>query len=478
MGVDTKAFTKGLAGARAELAMFGRNMSTIGLALGGVGAIGAFAFHKVVMAASNLEEQTDRARDEFGKYSGYVIEQSKLMATAFGVSKKSFLSTASVIAAMLDQAGYAGDAIAKMSVQLVKTTLDMSRYVDVSQEMAIEDIKSGLAGHPISLLKYGVNLKQVNLQQYAFMHGITKTNTELTEEQKVMATLGLIQERTAKMAGNLAKTGDKVAGAVEAVKGRFENLGATIGDSFLLMAAGGLMEVQLGLQALETYWVNTGKAALASSEASITGLQGQHAAMGPLQDAIGTIADIWQFVQEGFLLFQGVVLVGVRSIIGVLDKLESALVVIGNVVPGTNFKKSGFLKVMYESMDDLVKAQGEAFKKVTHGPWAHEFIDQSFDKARKDIQDARDKLKAQGAVDLTKFTPKPPALSGKEHKGFASAQLFGSQEAASTILRSTYGAMTRGPADRTAENTAKANVLLQKLVDSAGSAALIFSGGI
>jgi hypothetical protein len=467
MGVDTTKLQKGFNAARRDINAFGNNVTSLGLGIAAIGGIGAMAFGKVVMAASRLEEQTDRAKLEFGKYSSFVIDQAEKMATAFGLVKATTLSTSSVLAAMFEQAGYTGDAIAKLSVHFVKVTADMGRYADVTMSAAIEDIKSGLAGHPISLLKYGINLKQANLEQYAFTAGITETNRKLTESEKVQATVGLIAQRTAKMWENLANTGDKVAGAVEAVQGRFENLMATIGGSQQSGVSSFLLELQVNLQAIDTYWKQSEVSAAKATDGTMAGLMKLNQEFSYTQLLIVGIADGWQLVTMGFTAMQGIVESGISALLQTFRAFVKGLGGMLNQIPGFNLPtKFDFVDSYISELDISIDKLMKESEKMMTAPWAHDAIPAAQAQALQDILKARKELHDMGKLDVTKFKPiagMDKAAKGKHHE-FADAMEFGSKEAANTILRSMYGgAQANGPAEQTAANTAFTNQLLAQI---------------
>jgi hypothetical protein len=470
MGVDTTAMKKGFASARKDLNAFASNVTSLGLQLGAIGAIGALAIGKVVTSASNLEEQTDRTRDQFGKFADQVIDQSNLLATAFGLSKVAILESSSVLSAIFESAGYAGKGVADLSVHFVKLSTDLSRFANIPFKEALRKIESGLVGQVRPLREVGVALSEAATDAYAYKHGIAAMGAELTDSQKVQARAGFIADALTKSWGNTAKTGDKVAGAIEGLKGRFENLSAAIGDSLLILAAPALGDLQVGIQALQTSWVGSGEAALKASGASIEGLTAEHHSIGLLQQSIGYIADGWQIVGTAFKSVQLIITSGIMTIVDGLKTLNDTYIAIANLF-GKNIKSNGILEGFQDNFVGLQAKQVEEFKKQMEAPWAHEAIDKGFEQGRKDIQAARDKLAKMGKLDVNSIKPDPAlaAATGKVHQGFAAASAAGSQEAASTILRSRFGMGGQGPAEKTAANTAKTNVLLGQLIQHLGA---------
>lgn len=473
MVTNTQGFTKGINTTRRDLNAFASDVTRVGIGLFALGAAGALAISKTVIAASNLEEQADRTRDQFGKFAGSVIDQSELLSTAFGLAKKDILESASVLSAIFESAGYAGKGVADLSVHFVKLATDLSRFANIPFKEALRKIESGLVGQVRPLREVGVALSEAATDAYAFTHGIAKAGAELTDSQKVQARAGFIAEALQKSWGNLAKTGDKVAGAIEAVKGRFENLSAEIGNSLLLIAAPTLGEVQIAVQALQTSWISAGQSAIASSGATIEGLTTEHHTIGILQQSIMTIADGWQIVGQSFKTVQVIITSGIKAIVDGLKTLNDFYIALANLIPGNKVQSNGVMEALQDAFNTTVAQQFEDLKKAQAAPWASEVIAKNFDQARKDIQEARTKLAAMGKLDVLSIKPgvDANAIAGKAHQGFAHAAEFGSVEAVNTILSSTYGSPKMGgAAEKTAQNTAKTNVLLEQILKRGGGA--------
>ncbi len=466
MVVNSQGFTKGIHSARQSLNAFSSDITRVGLGLFAIGALGAVAIGKVVVASSNLEEQTDRTRDQFGKFAGQVIDQSNLLGTAFGLAKKDILESSSVLSAIFESAGYAGEGVAKLSVHFVKLATDRSRFANIPFKEALRKIESGLVGQVRPLREVGVALSEAATDAYAFKHGIAALGSQLTDSQKVQARAGFIADALQKSWGNLAKTGDKVAGAIEAVKGRFENLSATIGDSLLLIAAPALGEIQIGLQALQTAWTKAAEASISSAGITIEGLTAEHHSIGLIQTSIGYVADAWQVVGEVFKGVQVGIVGGLKLIADAVLSVVETYAALKSAITGKDFQAAGGLRAIADSLNESFKIQAAELKKIEEAPFASVAINAAFAQGRKDIQAARDKLAKMGKLDVLSIKPgaDPNALAGKAHAGFASAAEFGSKEAINTILESVYGRPRGGAAEKTAANTAETNILLKQII--------------
>jgi hypothetical protein len=487
MKVNAKQFASGMGAIRKDLHGFATSVQAAGFALLGFGALASLTIGKTVLAASNLEEQADRTRDQFGKYTGQVLDFAKALGTGYGIAKTETLKAASGFSSILEGAGYADDAVAKLAIHLVKLGTDTSRQVNMPILEALQKLHSGLAGMTRPLDDLGISVRETDIDAYAAAHSIKGLAGELSNTQKVQVRLALITERLAKAQENLAKTGDKTAGAIEGVKGRFENLSATIGETFLVVAASGLGDLQVGLQALQTAWIDTATAAVGSSDRTIQGLGEVHTTIGAVQTSIGNIANAFQLMGQGFRVVQGGINAGIWSIVSTLAVLEEGLLKFYNSMQFGPFgrakvdTKNTFLGAMADNLKiELAKMQKEV-AAAQAAPWASEVINAAFAKGRLDIQAARDKLKAMGNLTPAQILAIPQknaiAAGGHEHKGFAHAAVLGSPEAANALLQSRFGmAGIGGPAEKTANNTARTNVLLEKILARRGAKEAAIAG--
>jgi hypothetical protein len=90
------------------------------------------------------------------------------------------------------------------------------------------------------LERYGVGLSEAAVKSYAFANGIAEVGTELTQEQKVMARLGLLMEQTNKVQGDFVNTSDALANSSRITKAQLENAAATLGEDLIPLAAKGV----------------------------------------------------------------------------------------------------------------------------------------------------------------------------------------------------------------------------------------------
>jgi hypothetical protein len=463
---------KGIKQAANDLKAFGANIRGLesqvvglGLIAGGAAAAGLWQMSKGAIA---LGEQTNRAGIDFGGFSGEVIDQSKLMATAYGMSRKEFLASASSFAQTFTAAKYGAEDVSSLSVAMVKLAADMSSKVHIPIEEALSKLQSGLAGQARPLHTLGIFMSDDAVKAYAVAQGIAKLGVELTESQKIQARTGFIMQQSAKFLGNLGATADSAGNLTRSLSGRIENLSDTMGTALNTIVGPAISELTVLIQAMQTAWESTALAGLAASSGLMEGAAVQVESVGWIQKSIMFVVDAWQAVRLGFLLVQSTVTMGVAGLVAALGYLGKAL----DFIAAKFGKKLGigdFFDTWQKDLEVLADTQLKKFSIELAKPAASEGIADAFARAKAAIAGARAEL-AKPGIDVSKLKPKAAAAKAEPLK-FADAISAGSKEAANLELKARFGGAGRGtPESETARNTRMMVELLSKLLAKSGGA--------
>lgn len=225
----------GLTSAQGKLTSFVGSANTI-LAGMGVGvsaaAIGKF-FGDAIMAASDLNESTNKVQQTFGAASGAVLAFADEMAAKFGLVKSSTLDAAANIGLIAQGAGFDASGAANLSTTLVKLAADASSFFNVPIDLALEKIRSGLVGEAEPLREFGVLLSEDAVKAEAYRMGLAQVGQELTDQQKVMARASIIQRDLGTASGDLERTQDGLANQLRKLSGDWENFLAVVGTDMV-----------------------------------------------------------------------------------------------------------------------------------------------------------------------------------------------------------------------------------------------------
>jgi hypothetical protein len=190
-----------------------------------------------IKAGSDLNEQLNKSEVVFGKASSAVIDFSETTASSLGIAQSEALEAAGNFGTMFDAAGFAGQAAAEMSVEMVKLSADLGSFNNIPVAEALEKIRAGLAGEAEPLRQLGVFLSEARVETEAYTSGIAKQGAELTDAQKIQARYNIIMRDTAKAQGDFARTvGTSLPNQLKVLTAELTDTAATLGTHLLPVA--------------------------------------------------------------------------------------------------------------------------------------------------------------------------------------------------------------------------------------------------
>lgn len=415
---DSSGLTAGLKQGATALSNFQNAVNSAKGVLAGFGvAMGLSAavdgFQSMIGAASDLQENVSRTRAIFGEGAASVIADSNEMAKAFGTAKNEYLDAAGKFGSLFKGAGFGADEVARLSMQFVRLSGDVSSFDTIDFVDAMHKLRSGLSGEAEPLRDIGVFMDEASTKAYAYSHGIARVGEELTNQQKILARVGQLMEATKDKQGDLARTKGGQENLVKNLQGSLQNAGAAIGTVFLPA-----MEKALSVT---TEFV---KSFMSFAESS------------GLLSYVGTILDLAIVQPLGFLQ---TVVYGVRDA----------------------FAEWGItVDVVKQKIEQLIASSGPIGWAIN---WANKRGEESRAAAAAMAKVPKFEQVAQQA------TP----FKATEGMQFPAAQEFGSKEAYSSILRSR-SAFTASDSQRqlaahaktTADNSAKTVDALKRIHDA------------
>lgn len=135
--------------------------------------------------------------------------------------------------AVTNSVGLMGDASLQTAKAVSMLTGDISSLTNTDLETVMTNLSSGLIGQSRALYKYGIDITQNTLQQYALAEGIEKSVSEMTQAEKMQLRLLAILDQSKVAQTDLANTINSVANQYRVADQQIGNLGRTIGNLFL-----------------------------------------------------------------------------------------------------------------------------------------------------------------------------------------------------------------------------------------------------
>lgn len=196
----------------------------------------------------NVVEQTfgksTQAVNDFAKASKDLLGMSELttkqiasryqaMGGAMGIENRQLVQTYKNLANVKEGYVEADASASGMSLTLTKLAGDMASFYDTDQKDVAKDLEAIYTGMTRPLRKYGLDLTQTTLQEYANAKGMNVKVASMTQAEKAMLRYQYVLEHTTSAQGDFLRTADTWANQVKIMKQNFISLGTTIGQVFI-----------------------------------------------------------------------------------------------------------------------------------------------------------------------------------------------------------------------------------------------------
>ena len=185
--------------------------------------------------SSDLTEVQNVVVNTFGQYTDLVEKFSKSAIKAYGISELTAKETASRFQAMGIAMGAPIKKMSDMSVSLTELSADLASFYNVEQADAARSLWSVFTGETEPMRKFGIDLTQNTLKEYAMKNGLDANISSMTQLQKTMLRYQYVMENTANVQGDFARTSQNWANQIRILKEQVKALGAVLGNAFINM---------------------------------------------------------------------------------------------------------------------------------------------------------------------------------------------------------------------------------------------------
>lgn len=184
-------------------------------------------------AASDVQQSTGAVESVFKSMSGEITTFAQTTAKDLGISRAEFQQLSAEMGAMLKNAGVPMEDLAGQTIDLTQRAADMAATFGTTVPEAMGAISSALRGERDPIEKYGVSLKQTDVDARAAAMGYVDAEGKVTALGKSMATTALIMEQTRDIAGQNAREADTWAGQQQRLTAQFTDMKAELGAKLL-----------------------------------------------------------------------------------------------------------------------------------------------------------------------------------------------------------------------------------------------------
>lgn len=152
----------------------------------------------------SMGEAADKARDFIDEYTGVL-----------GVDPSNTMRYMGMFNTLIEGFGLSSDAAYTMSQNLTQLSYDMSSFLNIPIDEAMQKLKSGISGEIEPMRAVGVALDEASLQETAYALGIDRKVSSMTRAQKTELLYQQIMSRTITMQGDMARTLKKKWGIIK-----------------------------------------------------------------------------------------------------------------------------------------------------------------------------------------------------------------------------------------------------------------------
>lgn len=246
----TKSIKSTRSGFRGLASTIGKFYATYWLVMRAVGKIGG-----AVDLASQLTEVQNVVDTTFGDMASKVDDFTKTSIQDFGMSELTVKQIASRFQALGTSIGISSeqvangtavankalmsqnntlykttDSMADMSLNLTRLAGDMASFYDVDQADVAKSLQSIFSGTIAPLRRYGLDLTQATLSEWAMKNGLDANIKSMTQAEKVLLRYNYVMANTQAAQGDFAKTANTWANSVRVLKQEFQAWGSIIGS--------------------------------------------------------------------------------------------------------------------------------------------------------------------------------------------------------------------------------------------------------
>lgn len=234
--------------ANATLQNLERQATMLSTAMGQVFAATAVAapFAGLIKMASDAQETLNVLSVAFGDNADDVEAWAQKYGAAVGRSRYTLQKLAGQMGALVRPMVQDTDKAAEMSKRLTEMAVDISSVWNISEDVAMGRMLSGMSGETEAIKRLGILMTQTNLEAFALEKGMGKTAKSMTAAELATLRYQYIMEKGAFMLGDAERTQWMLANSARALRDQFRDLGTDIGF-FLLPAAEELVKWLRGI---------------------------------------------------------------------------------------------------------------------------------------------------------------------------------------------------------------------------------------
>lgn len=182
---------------------------------------------------ADFEQALGKMDVVFGESSGRIDKWSRNALKDFSLARSTAVTMASDFGALFKGMGMNMQQTEEWSTTLTERTMDLSNFYDTTVEETTNALNAIVTGQTEPLRRFGINMTQATLQEYAYASGIRKKVSDMTEAEKVQLRYNFVIERTNIAVGTTARESDTATGQINRFKEGVKELGVGFSEHIL-----------------------------------------------------------------------------------------------------------------------------------------------------------------------------------------------------------------------------------------------------
>lgn len=189
-------------------------------------------------AESYADSFTGRMNETLGKLSGVqvnldtgLLEETGLQN--LGLNIQQITQYASQLASVTNSIGQTGEVSLAAAKSMTMLAGDISSLFNVDYQSVANNLQSGLIGQSRALYKYGIDITNATLANYAYNLGLEKSVSEMTQAEKMQLRLLAILDQSKVSWGDLANTINSPSNMLRQFTNNAKELSMVFGQLFI-----------------------------------------------------------------------------------------------------------------------------------------------------------------------------------------------------------------------------------------------------
>lgn len=189
-------------------------------------------------AESYAESFTQRMNKTLGKLSGVqvnldtgLLEETGLQN--LGLNIQQITQYASQLASVTNSIGQTGEVSLAAAKSMTMLAGDISSLFNVDYQSVANNLQSGLIGQSRALYKYGIDITNATLANYAYNLGLEKSVSEMTQAEKMQLRMLAILDQSKVSWGDLANTINSPSNMLRQFTNNAKELSMVFGQLFI-----------------------------------------------------------------------------------------------------------------------------------------------------------------------------------------------------------------------------------------------------